>query len=118
MRLLLTKVKGPTSFAALRTVNGVCYDTFRDACKEYGLLDDDKEWHEVLDQCSSGGLPPQIRQLFVHIIVNCKVTDLSLLWSKHWQQMVDDIVLKRRRLNKDDSLMLDDQQLQYYALAG
>ncbi|XP_063941193.1 uncharacterized protein LOC135149410 [Daucus carota subsp. sativus] len=117
MRLLLTKVKGPTSFAALRTVNGVCYDTFHDACKEYGLLDDDKEWHEVLDQCSSGGLPPQIRQLFVHIIVNCKVTNLSLLWSKHWQQMVDDIVLKRRRLNKDDSLMLDDQQLQYYALA-
>ncbi|XP_017221484.1 uncharacterized protein LOC108198232 [Daucus carota subsp. sativus] len=63
LRLLLTKVRGPTSFEKLRTVNGICYESFRDACKEYGLLDDDKEWHEVLDQCSSGGLPPQIRQL-------------------------------------------------------
>ena len=118
MRLLLTKVRGPTSFKSLRTVNGKEYDSFRDACKEYGLLDDDREWHEVLNQCSSGGLPPQIRQLFVHIIVNCKVTDLSELWSMHWKQMVDDIVLKRRRLNNDDSLMLDDKQLQFYTLAG
>ncbi|XP_074362500.1 ATP-dependent DNA helicase RRM3-like [Apium graveolens] len=44
--------------------------TFRDAYKEYGLLDDDKEWHEMLTQASAGGLPPQVRQLFVHIIVN------------------------------------------------
>ncbi|KAK1360714.1 hypothetical protein POM88_045188 [Heracleum sosnowskyi] len=70
LRMLLTKVVGPTSFKHLRTVNGVCYGTFRDACKEYGLLDDDKEWHHVLDECAVGGLPPQIRQLFVHIIVN------------------------------------------------
>ncbi|XP_017239653.1 uncharacterized protein LOC108212437 [Daucus carota subsp. sativus] len=117
MRLLLTKVRGPTSFESLRTVDGICHDSFRDACKEYGLLDDDKEWHEVLNQCSNGGLPPQIRQLFVHIIVNCKVTDLLQLWTSHWKQMVDDIVLKRRRLNNDDTLMLDDKQLQFYALA-
>ncbi|XP_017221483.2 uncharacterized protein LOC108198231 [Daucus carota subsp. sativus] len=32
--------------------------------------------------------------------------------------MVDDIILKRRRINKDESLMLDDKQLQFYALAG
>ncbi|XP_074336664.1 uncharacterized protein LOC141673827 [Apium graveolens] len=61
--LLLTKVCGATSFESLRTVNGVCYSTFRDACKEYGLLDDDKEWHEVLTQASAGGLPPQFYAL-------------------------------------------------------
>ncbi|XP_063945878.1 uncharacterized protein LOC108212277 [Daucus carota subsp. sativus] len=102
---------------SLRTVNGICYDSFRDACKEYGFLDDDKEWHEVLNQCANGGLPPQIRQLFVHIIVNCKVTDLFQLWSSNWKQMVDDTILERRRLNNDDPLMLDDKQLQFYALA-
>ncbi|XP_074342894.1 uncharacterized protein LOC141680614 [Apium graveolens] len=59
LRLLLMKVHGATSFESLRTVNGVCYSTFRDACKEYGLHDDDKEWHEVLTQASAGGLPPQ-----------------------------------------------------------
>ena len=91
-------MRGPTSFKSLRTVNGICYDSFRDACKEYGFLDDDKEWHEVLNQCANGGLPPQIRQLFVHIIVNCKVTDLFQLWSSNWKQMVDDTVLERRRV--------------------
>ena len=118
LRMLLTKVRGPTSFEHLRTVNGVVCQTFRDACKEYGLLDDDKEWHDVLDQCAAGGLPPQIRQLFVHIIVNCKVTDLASLWNNHWKQMVDDILLKRRLQSKDLKLILNDMQLQLYALAG
>ncbi|XP_017247877.2 uncharacterized protein LOC108219103 [Daucus carota subsp. sativus] len=117
LRMLLTKVQGPTSFESLRTVNGVLCHSFCDACKEYGLLDDDKEWHDVLDQCAAGGLPPQIRQLFVHIIVNCKVTDIATLWNNHWKQMVDDILLKRRLLSENQNLILNDFQLQFYALA-
>ncbi|XP_074371969.1 uncharacterized protein LOC141712794 [Apium graveolens] len=116
LRLLLTKVRGATSFDSLRTVNGVCYSTFRDACKEYGLLDDDKEWHEVLTQASAGGLPPQVRQLFVHIIVNCKVTDLKTLWSTHWKSMVDDILLRQRQSCPNTLFTLNDTQLQFYAL--
>ncbi|XP_074346396.1 uncharacterized protein LOC141685177 [Apium graveolens] len=116
LRLLLTKVRGATSFESLRTVNGVCYSTFRDACKEYGLLDDDKEWHEVLTQASAGGLPPQVRQLFVHIIVNCKVTDLKTLWSTHRKSMVDDILLRRRQSCPNTLFTLNDIQLQFYAL--
>ncbi|KAL8093935.1 hypothetical protein AgCh_035710 [Apium graveolens] len=88
LRLLLTKVRGATSFESLWTINGVCYSIFCDACKEYVLLDDDKEWYEVLTQASVGGLPPQIRQLFVHIIVNCKVTDLKTLWSTYWKNII------------------------------
>ncbi|XP_074355736.1 uncharacterized protein LOC141695387 [Apium graveolens] len=114
--LLLTKVHGATSFESLRTVNGVCYSTFRDACKEYGLLDDDQEWHEVLTQASAGGLPPQVRQLFVHIIVNCKVTDLKTLWITHWRSMVDDILLRRHQSCPNTLFTLNDMQLQFYAL--
>ncbi|XP_074323771.1 uncharacterized protein LOC141660683 [Apium graveolens] len=116
LHLLLTKVRGATSFESLRTVNGVCYSTFRDACKEYGLLDDDKEWHEVLTQASAGGLPPQVRQLFVHIIVNCKVTDLKTLWSTHWKSMVDDILLRQRQYCPNTLFTLNNTQLQFYAL--
>ncbi|XP_074364744.1 uncharacterized protein LOC141705754 [Apium graveolens] len=50
LRLLLTKVRGATSFLSLRAVNGVIHSSFHESCKEYGLLDDDKEWHEVLSQ--------------------------------------------------------------------
>ncbi|KAK1387262.1 hypothetical protein POM88_015440 [Heracleum sosnowskyi] len=89
----------------------------QDACKEYGLLEDDKEWHEVLDQCAVGGLSAQIRQLFVHIIVNCKVTDLSQLWNCHWKHMIDDILLKRRNITQIKKLILNDKQLEFYALS-
>lgn len=64
MRMLLTKFRDPTSFKNLRTVNGICFSTYRETCKEYSLLDDDKGWHEVLEQCAVGGLPTQIRQRF------------------------------------------------------
>ncbi|XP_074351720.1 uncharacterized protein LOC141690862 [Apium graveolens] len=118
LHLLLTKVRGPTSFKSLRTVSGVSFTTFREPCKEYGLLDDDKEWNEVLQQCSDGGLPPQIRQLFVHIIVNYKVTDIRNLWASNWHHMVDDILLKKHQIAKDKHLFLNDRQLKFYILSG
>ncbi|KAK1376041.1 hypothetical protein POM88_032234 [Heracleum sosnowskyi] len=45
------------------------------------------------------------------------VTDLANLWDCHWQHMVDDIVLKRRHLLRNQELIIDDKQLQFYALA-
>lgn len=77
LRLLLSKVCGATSFESLRTVNGIQYRTFLDACKEYGFLDNGDEWHEIITECSKCGFPPQIKELFVHIIVNCEVYDLK-----------------------------------------
>lgn len=118
LRLLLTKVRGPTSYESLRTVDRHLFSTFQEACKEYGLLDDDREWHEVLEQCATCGFPPQIRQLFVHIMVNCKVSDLKLLWNSHWNKMNDDILLTQRKLTNNPLFLLNDKQLEYYALAG
>ncbi|XP_022041031.1 uncharacterized protein LOC110943602 [Helianthus annuus] len=47
LRILLFKVKGPTSFDDIKTVNGRVYDTFRDACYALGWLDDDSEYIEA-----------------------------------------------------------------------
>ncbi|XP_057746430.1 uncharacterized protein LOC130965687 [Arachis stenosperma] len=44
LRLLLNFVRGPTSYEQIRTIDGVIYSTFRDACYAYGLLADDKEY--------------------------------------------------------------------------
>ncbi|XP_076893331.1 uncharacterized protein LOC143545295 [Bidens hawaiensis] len=41
LRLLLSNVKGPTSFEDLCTVNGVKYPTFRRAALEIGLIEND-----------------------------------------------------------------------------
>ena len=118
LRLLLTKVRGPTSFDALRTVDGVIYKTYKEACRKLGLLDDDNEWHEVMEECAKCGFPPQIRELFVHIMINCQVTDLLLLWTKHWKHMVDDIILRKRQQSGNANTNFSDKQLQFFALAG
>lgn len=44
LRTLLAVVKGSTSYEDLRTYNERVYDTFEDACRARGLLEDDGEW--------------------------------------------------------------------------
>ena len=41
LRLLLTVVPGAKSFEGLRTIAGIEYPTFREACRALGLLEDD-----------------------------------------------------------------------------
>ncbi|XP_071714999.1 uncharacterized protein [Rutidosis leptorrhynchoides] len=45
-RILLNKVEGPTSYQDIQTVNGQLFNSYRDACYDLGLLDDDKEYIE------------------------------------------------------------------------
>ena len=44
LRVLLHHVEGAKSFSDLRTVDGECCATFREACVRRGLLQDDREW--------------------------------------------------------------------------
>lgn len=118
LRLLLSKVCGPTSFKSLRTVNGLVCSTFQQACNEYGLLENDEKWHEVLFECSKCGFPPQIHQLFVHLIVNSQISDLSKLWLSHKGFMSDDILHTKWRTLGNPNLMLSEKEIEYYALAG
>lgn len=50
LRLLLTKVRGATSFEHLRTVRGEVLTTFKTACLHLGLLEDDSEWRQCLEE--------------------------------------------------------------------
>ncbi|XP_072087196.1 uncharacterized protein [Arachis hypogaea] len=52
LRLLLNFVRGPTSYEEIRTIDGVLYSTFRDACYTQGLLDDDKEYIDAIEEAS------------------------------------------------------------------
>ncbi|XP_074327708.1 uncharacterized protein LOC141665621 [Apium graveolens] len=117
LRLLLSKIRGPTSFESLRIMNGVLYPSFKDACKEHGFLDNDSEWHEVIAECSKCGFAPQIRELFVHIIVNCKVNDLNSLWSTHFRSMSDEILFQKCLKAGKPDLNLTEEHINFFALA-
>ncbi|XP_071689032.1 uncharacterized protein [Rutidosis leptorrhynchoides] len=53
LRMLLCHQRGCTSFADIRTVNQVEYQTYRFACEAAGLLGDDKEWTIALEEASA-----------------------------------------------------------------
>jgi len=52
LRILLHNVIGPISFGYLRTVNGITYKSYREACQQLGLLKDDKYWDDALAEAN------------------------------------------------------------------
>ena len=95
-----------------------CTILFREAANQYGFLNDDNEWHEVIAECAKCGFASQIRQLFVHIIVNFQVNDIYKLWSSHTECLTDDILHQIRKTTGNPTLTLTDEEILYHALAG
>jgi len=50
LRMLLNYVKGATSYEHLRSVDGIEHDTFKDELIAMGLLADDNEWDQALEE--------------------------------------------------------------------
>jgi hypothetical protein len=50
--MLLNCIKGATSYEHLRTMDGIEHDKFKDACITMGLLADDNEWHQALEEAN------------------------------------------------------------------
>nr|KAJ0192085.1 hypothetical protein LSAT_V11C800452940 [Lactuca sativa] len=55
LRILLNKVKGPKSFEEIHTVNGELCSSFKDACYNLGLLDDNKEFIDAIKEANLPG---------------------------------------------------------------
>ncbi|XP_075469185.1 uncharacterized protein LOC142502199 [Ascaphus truei] len=60
LRILLHTVPGPTSFDAIKTVNGQVCETYREACQKLGLLEDDQHWNTTLAEAALQSLPTKI----------------------------------------------------------
>ncbi|XP_076069972.1 uncharacterized protein LOC143041799 [Oratosquilla oratoria] len=58
LRMLLSHKRGPTSYKDLRRVEGVEYETYREAVKAMGLLNDEEMWKKtIMEILYSEGLP-------------------------------------------------------------
>jgi hypothetical protein len=63
--MLLHIVKGPRSFSEIRNIAGTQYPTYRVACQALGLLGDDQEWSNAINDASEWALPYQLRRLLL-----------------------------------------------------
>ncbi|XP_010451099.1 PREDICTED: uncharacterized protein LOC104733194 [Camelina sativa] len=116
LRVLLNIVKGATCFDDIKTVAGVIYGSNKEACYIRGLLDDDKEWHDVLKEVAQWASAYQIRYLFVTLLLYCEVANPRELWNKNWKYLAEDVQHNRRKVFHFTHLNLNEEELEQYAL--
>jgi hypothetical protein len=114
--MLLNCIKGATSYEHLWTVDGIEHDTFKDACIAMGLLVDNNEWHQALEEASIWALGRQLRDMFASMLMFCEVMNPRQLWDAHWESLSDDIKAMTRRECVDLAVTLSKDVLKDRAL--
>ena len=102
LRILLEHVRGAKSFSHIRTVKGVTYPTFREACEHLGVVETDNSLDRCLTECALWQFPAAFRQTFAIIMVFCEYTNIVELWNKHYETMSQDY---RRDNNNPNEVM-------------
>ena len=87
----------------LRTFQEIEHPTFRDACLARGLLENDGEWMECLQDASAMKSGKQLRMLFVVILRDCNPSDPAILWQHFQDHICDDLKHALHRLNRPDA---------------
>lgn len=108
LRMLLINVKGPTSFANLRTIDGVECQTYREACQKLHLLENDQHWEITLMDASVSSHPRQIRTLFAIILTTCSPSNPNDLWEKFREDLSEDILHRIRTVSNDNTIPFSD----------
>ena len=103
---------GKTSFNDLRTYKGELCETYQEICRLLGLLQDDKEWDEVLSEGSVTKLSGALRELYTTILLFSMPANPRELFERHFLEWTDDFVYDA----EEKGLTLDEQQLKTLVL--
>ena len=110
LRCLLLMVPGPTSFEDLRTVNGVCHDTFENACYARGIISRDNEWELCFEEASHFQTGWYLRRLLISAMVYGGLADASPIWEKFKDDLCEGLTytIRHKRLFCDPSIERPD----------
>ncbi|XP_076883266.1 uncharacterized protein LOC143531982 [Bidens hawaiensis] len=111
LRILLNKVKGPKCFEDIRKVDGEVCATYRDACYKRGLLDDDNEYIEAIEEASHTASGFYLRSLFATMLITYSLSRPDDVWEKSWKFLIDGILYKQQIEQKNKDLVLSEAQL-------
>ncbi|KAK4521041.1 Isochorismatase domain-containing protein [Mucor velutinosus] len=107
LRLLLTVVRGATSFSHLRTVNNHEYATFREACMMLHLIEDDGEWTRAFEEAATFASGYAMRSMFVSALMFNSLVSPVQIWNQFCESFCDD--LEHAIVQKGYSLLLSVQ---------
>lgn len=97
LRVLINKIKGPRSYADIKTVDGVIQPSFEDACYKLGLLDEDKEYIEGLKECSFWATGTYVRKFFVQMLLSESLSSPNKVWEATKDLLSEDILFIERK---------------------
>ncbi|KAK9069335.1 hypothetical protein SSX86_011237 [Deinandra increscens subsp. villosa] len=116
LRVLLNKVKGPTRFEDIRTVNGHEHGTFRDACYALGLLDDDNEYIDAIKEASHHETGHFLRNLFATMLVCSALSRPDHVWNQSWKTLLDGILYQRQHNPNTQGSSINEDELKNLTL--
>ncbi len=101
LRLLLHHVLGATSFEDLACTNKhlqhpTQHASFKEACQQRGLLQDDVEWAQCMEEVASTASASCLRALFVALLVFNAVANPLALWERFKEDMAEDFLYQAR----------------------
>ncbi|XP_054797484.1 uncharacterized protein LOC129302583 [Prosopis cineraria] len=114
LRILLTKVRGPSSFDDIKTVEDIIYPTFKEACFALGLLDDDQEYINAIREASIWASGISLRKLFVSMLLCCCLSHPEFVWKNTSTLLSEDLLFVPHHdptLSGFQVLMFDKEQV-------
>ena len=75
---------------AFKYAAGKKHETYQAACAARGLLQDDREWYEVLEDASETKMPKAIRELYAYILIFNSPQDAVALFDMFCEHMAED----------------------------
>jgi len=97
-------------------VDGREHDTFKDACIAMGLLTDDNEWDQALEETGVWASGRQLCDMFASMLMFCEVTNPRQLWDAHWESLSNDIEAMTCCEHADPIVTLSEDALKDRAL--
>lgn len=74
--------------------------TFKDACYAMGLLDNDKEYIDVIKEASHWGSAHYLRILFVTLLIANQMTKPDYVFEVTFKELSEDMLYIQRRLHQ------------------
>ena len=106
--LLLHHIRGPQSFAELKTAEGDLCSSFHEACFRLGLLEDDNQYHLAMQEASVSNSASSLRSLFAVILTWYEPSNPLDIYEHHKEHMAEDFLHQQRTRLSDNNLSFND----------
>ena len=92
LKLLLTHdhCKGVQSEAELRTIQGTPHNMCKDACIAIGILDDDKEWDDCMQEIENSVPAKRFWNIFATLVIENSPRNVEDLFERYHVKFVED----------------------------